>query len=291
MINKKPYVLVVDDKAIEINFYNFFLKNASFETDCYTDPQKALSAFNPDLHNIVLLDICMPIIDGFVLASKIKKKDIKKSIPIVFISSLDKNENLRKGIQAGGIEYIQKPVDYTELVAKMMLWIDTQKIITNSEVESSQKERRVKDQKKFIIDTQKDFRQLIHKKKMENHQSTTSNLSVIIDSLKMQLHLLKQNSLSFHDKNIIIKNMEEDLSFRKSTFYKKIQEFELTKAEIKIAVLIKAGLTTREITQVLNLSISTIETYRKKIRYKMKLKNKNIDLFDYFNLPLQNYEL
>ena len=284
MLNQKPYVLIVEDKAVELNFYDFFLQKSSFNTDCYTDPKKALNAFNPDLHDIVLLDICMPIIDGFVLARQIKKKDIKKSTPIVFVSSLDKNEHIKKGIQAGGVDYIQKPVDFAELVAKMMLWIDHQKTITNSELKGTQKARKVQVQKNQIIDLQKNFRHLINQANTINQQSTTQDLYAILESLKMQLHLLKQSHLSFHAKNKIIENMEDDLSCQESVFFQKLQKFQLTNSEIKVAILIKAGLTTKEITQVLNLSVNTVETHRKKIRNKMKLRNNHLNLAEYFNL-------
>ncbi|KPA11986.1 Signal transduction response regulator, receiver region domain protein [Candidatus Magnetomorum sp. HK-1] len=283
MLKNKPYILIVEDKSVELNFYNFFLRNAQFQTDCFIDPYAALESFNPDLHDIVLLDICMPMIDGFDLAKQIIKKDPNKNIPIIFVSSLDKNEQIRKGFQCGGIDYIQKPVDYTELINKIMIWVQHKKKVKHIENNKYEKEIKIHVQKKRIQDLQKKSRTLVNEKKMINHHNNTHDIHSISENVNIQLQLLGQKNLSFNERNKIIDDMEMDLSCSRSEFIKKLQDFQLTTSEKKIAILIKAGLRTKEIIQVLNLSINTIETHRKSIRYKLGIRKSNIDLIDYLN--------
>lgn len=74
------------------------------------------TAENPDL---ILLDIMMPVMDGFEAARRIRAQPSDRWVPIVFLSALDRDENLVTGLEAGGDDFMSKPINFVVLEAKM----------------------------------------------------------------------------------------------------------------------------------------------------------------------------
>ena len=83
----KKRVLVVDDEVDITATFRIIFEDAGFGVDTFNDPFLALSSFKPHFYDLVILDILMPGLDGFVLCSEIKKKDNK--IKILFLTAND----------------------------------------------------------------------------------------------------------------------------------------------------------------------------------------------------------
>jgi DNA-binding response OmpR family regulator len=97
--------------------YQIVLEDAGFECIPYTDSVKALQEFRPYYYDLILLDIKMPILNGFDLCKKIIELD--KNIQIIFITASEQfYEKFRKQHfpELGNINYIQKPIGNEELV-------------------------------------------------------------------------------------------------------------------------------------------------------------------------------
>jgi DNA-binding response OmpR family regulator len=93
------------------------LEDAGFQCISYTDSVKALQEFKPHFYDLILLDIKMPVLNGFELCKKILKFD--KTVHIVFITASEKYyEKFRSQHfpELGKINYIQKPIGNEELV-------------------------------------------------------------------------------------------------------------------------------------------------------------------------------
>lgn len=86
-----------------------------------SDGLEAVSAFKKEIPDLVLLDVVMPEMDGYEAASRIKKLCEKRNIwiPIIFLSAMISDEDVVKGIEAGGDDYLTKPVSQTVLNAKL----------------------------------------------------------------------------------------------------------------------------------------------------------------------------
>jgi DNA-binding response OmpR family regulator len=97
--------------------YQMVLEDAGYECLPYTDPVKALEEFRPNYYHLVLLDIKMPVLDGFELCKKIREVD--KIVHIVFVTASEayyekfRDEHFP---ELGKINYIQKPIGNEELV-------------------------------------------------------------------------------------------------------------------------------------------------------------------------------
>jgi CheY-like chemotaxis protein len=115
--NKKKRVLVVDDEPDTCIVYQIVLQDAGYECISYTDSVKALQEYRPFYYDLILLDIKMPVLNGFELCKKIREVD--KPVHIVFITASEAYYEKFRGQhfpELGKINYIQKPIGNDELV-------------------------------------------------------------------------------------------------------------------------------------------------------------------------------
>ncbi len=80
---------------------------------------EAVHLFASEAPDIVLMDVMMPELDGFKATARIRQLDPEKWVPVVFLSALEQSGNLRAGLDAGGDDYIVKPVNLVDLQAKI----------------------------------------------------------------------------------------------------------------------------------------------------------------------------
>jgi CheY-like chemotaxis protein len=114
---RKRRILVVDDEPDVCMVYQIVLEDAGYECISYTDSVKALQEFMPNHYDLILLDIKMPILNGFELCKKIIELD--KTVHVVFITASEEYyEKFRSQHfpELGKINYIQKPIGNEELV-------------------------------------------------------------------------------------------------------------------------------------------------------------------------------
>jgi DNA-binding response OmpR family regulator len=114
---RRKRILVVDDEHDICMVYQMVLQDAGFECISYIDPVKALQEFRPYYYDLILLDIRMPVLNGFELCKKIIELD--KTVHIIFITASEEYyEQFRTQHfpEIGKINYIQKPIGNEELV-------------------------------------------------------------------------------------------------------------------------------------------------------------------------------
>lgn len=109
---KQKVLLVEDDENLGFVTKDF-LDMSGFEVVLATDGQSGLEHYTQDKYDIIILDVMMPMIDGFTVAEKIRKTD--KSTPIIFLTARSMKEDRIKGFHLGGDDYITKPFSTEEL--------------------------------------------------------------------------------------------------------------------------------------------------------------------------------
>jgi CheY-like chemotaxis protein len=115
--SKNKKILLVDDEPDTCLLYQMVLEDAGYECITYTDPVKALQDFRPNYYDLILLDIKMPVLNGFELCKKIRELD--RTVHIIFITASEAYYEKFRGQrfpELGKINYIQKPVGNDELV-------------------------------------------------------------------------------------------------------------------------------------------------------------------------------
>ena len=111
-------ILVVDDEQdlCEILLYN--LKSAGYQAEAAYSGEMAMEK-DPSQYNLLLLDIMMPGMSGFELAEKLKADDKTASIPIIFLTAKDTEDDTLKGFGLGADDYVTKPFSVREVVARV----------------------------------------------------------------------------------------------------------------------------------------------------------------------------
>ncbi|WP_135612371.1 DUF835 domain-containing protein [Methanococcoides sp. AM1] len=118
MTNNLPKILVVDDEITNLEVMEAYLSN-DYEIAMATSGKEALEKvkqFEPD---IILLDILMPMMDGFQTCKMLKTDEETKFIPIILVTALSEKEDRIKGIEAGADEFLTKPINILELKSRI----------------------------------------------------------------------------------------------------------------------------------------------------------------------------
>lgn len=114
-----PDILIVDDIPDNIRLLSSMLVDNGYRVRKVVSGERALKAIALQVPDLILLDIRMPDMDGYEVCRRLKASDITKGIPIIFISAADDVFDKVKGFQTGGADYITKPFEPIEVVARV----------------------------------------------------------------------------------------------------------------------------------------------------------------------------
>jgi DNA-binding response OmpR family regulator len=117
MDNEKTKVLLAEDDRNLGNILRTYLEAKGYSTKLFVNGQEALDAFSKEHFDFCIVDVMMPVKDGFTLARDIRKVD--HHTPILFLTAKSLEEDKLKGFQAGGDDYLTKPFSMEELLARM----------------------------------------------------------------------------------------------------------------------------------------------------------------------------
>ncbi len=109
-------LLAEDDENLGELLKNY-LKAKSFETDLFDNGETALEGFRKDHYDLCILDVMMPIKDGFTLAQDIRT--INKVVPIIFLTARSMKDDVLEGFKIGADDYITKPFNMDELLFRI----------------------------------------------------------------------------------------------------------------------------------------------------------------------------
>jgi PAS domain S-box-containing protein len=125
--NTTQSILVVDDSADNLRLLTGILQNYGYVIRPVRDGQTALKSVRSQPPDLILLDIMMPTPDGYEVCRQLKADEQTRDIPIIFISALDEIEDKIKGFEAGGVDYITKPFQPQEVLARVRTHLTLQK--------------------------------------------------------------------------------------------------------------------------------------------------------------------
>ncbi len=112
-------VLVVDDSAVLRSAIARMLEQMGHETTLAENGMEALAQVKAQAPDLVLMDANMPVMDGYEAARRIRAFNPDDWVPIIFLSASEGDQDLQKGIEAGGDDYLVKPVSFVVLEAKI----------------------------------------------------------------------------------------------------------------------------------------------------------------------------
>ena len=116
-------VLIVDDVPDNLSVLHDALDESGYTVLVATNGDSALQRAAQALPDVVLLDAVMPGMDGFEVARRLKADAATAQIPIIFMTGLTETEHVIKAFQAGGVDYVTKPIRAQEVLARMAVHI------------------------------------------------------------------------------------------------------------------------------------------------------------------------
>ncbi|MBW9275589.1 MAG: response regulator, partial [Candidatus Thiodiazotropha sp. (ex. Lucinisca nassula)] len=114
------HILVVDDQPENLRSLDQIL-SYSYQVSLAANGQACLEQVAQSTPDLILLDVDMPLMDGLTVCRRIKADPATSMIPIVFVSALSRLSERLAGYQAGADDYVTKPYDVDELLAKIRI--------------------------------------------------------------------------------------------------------------------------------------------------------------------------
>jgi two-component system sensor histidine kinase/response regulator len=112
-------VLIVDDVTKNLQVVGTILRTAGYAVIAATSGSEALEGLRVQLPDLILLDLMMPVMDGLEVCRRLKAEAATAQIPVIFLTASNEMEHLVAGFQAGAVDYVTKPFNAPELLARV----------------------------------------------------------------------------------------------------------------------------------------------------------------------------
>ena len=118
-------ILIADDEPHIRRILQFLLEQAGYEVTAAADGQEALDLLGRQPPDLVLLDVMMPHLDGFAVLQQIRADRETQRLPVIMLTARDENRARVKGLKGGANDYVAKPFDHEELLARVANMLET----------------------------------------------------------------------------------------------------------------------------------------------------------------------
>lgn len=132
-----PLLLLVDDQPANLDVLVDYLKDSGLDLAVSINGNEALQLAKKRKPSLVLLDVMMPVMDGFEVCRRLKAHHGTRNVPVIFMSALSDTESKVKGFEAGAVDYVTKPLQREEVLAR----IHTHLTLRQQQLELKQKNR------------------------------------------------------------------------------------------------------------------------------------------------------
>lgn len=139
----KASILVVDDYPETLQLLEQLLEEEGYIVRLIPDGTLALAAVRSNLPDLILLDIMMPEMDGYEVCRQLKAKKQTRDIPVIFISAMNESFDKMKAFSAGGVDYIIKPFNKDEALARISAHVNIRMLRKEVEENNKMLEQRV----------------------------------------------------------------------------------------------------------------------------------------------------
>lgn len=283
----KGIVLIADDSAEALGMLNTALVDSGYTVFVAMDGEQALAIAKRMVPDMILMDIIMPKMNGIEACKALKKDNVLTNVPLVFMTGLSDKEHLLEGLAAGAVDYINKPVNLDELLARI------KNHLKNSlSTRSAQNALNELGQLTFTCDIGGN---LIWSSVSARKLLTTAGVDIEnnFDAISPQIHYWLSHTPLKHSKlwlkgvstplqlsflgnptprEYLLRLMEDDET---STRRLLKTRFALTEREAEVLFWLSRGKTNREIGQILSTSPRTINKHLEAVFRKLDVENRS----------------
>lgn len=288
MMSSNNVVLVVDDSLDSIHMLNDVLEDAKFTVLVALEGSQALTITRNIRPDIILLDAVMPNMDGFETCKRLKQNPQLADVPIIFMTGLSDTKHIVKGLGAGGVDYITKPIKADELIARMRVHLANARITQSARnaLDSAGQFLLTLDKEgQLLWATPQVFELLESAKAIAENQLQESICQQLRDWLSHRPEPGRQLTLSGLMKsfNVEILSLMDGKEFllRLNKSHEPAQDvqtlkqqFSVTGREADVLLWIANGKTNREIGQILEMSPRTVNKHLEQIFKKLGVENR-----------------
>ena len=112
MSSKKTKILLIEDDKMIVEMYTLKFESEGYEVVCAENGRDGLEKAGKENPDIILLDVILPEMDGFSVLKSIKELDIVKEVPVILLTNLGQDGDIKRGFELGAVDYLIK-ANYT----------------------------------------------------------------------------------------------------------------------------------------------------------------------------------
>jgi two-component system sensor histidine kinase/response regulator len=203
---KKHEILIVDDIPSNLNFLSEVLHVEGINVMLATTGADALEIARYKLPDLILLDIAMPVMDGYEVCARLKEDPVTRDIPVMYLTARTEPEDILKGFKTGAVDYILKPFNAAELIARVKTHLDLRETTAKLKVVNSRLEEEVRQRTHEI--TQANITLTDTNKKLEKAYEDLSNLDKAKDEFIRHInHELRTPLQGIHGFTLILEEI------------------------------------------------------------------------------------
>ena len=287
---KRDVALVVDDSPETLRLLTDALDGAGMTVMVALDGAAAMRIVDQITPDIILLDAVMPGMDGFETCRKLKRDAGLSNVPVIFMTGLADTEHIVRGLEAGGVDYVTKPITVEEMLARIRVHLANARMTQSARAALDVSGR-------FLLAVNRDGRimwatpqaqKLLAdslgagavdevilpeslRQWLEQAQSakggTKAAAAAIPDHAELKLYYMGSAGTN----EFLLRLAKEQTSLLPSAF---ATEFGLTSRESEVLSWLSKGKTNRDIAQILGLSPRTVDKHLEQIYAKLGVENR-----------------
>ena len=284
-IETRDLILVVDDSPETVGMLNETLEQAGMTTLVALEGSQALRIARRMMPDIILLDAVMPVMDGFEVCRKLKADAELKSTPVIFMTGLKDTENVVKGFEAGGVDYVTKPIKSSELIARIRVHLANARLTMSAQsaLDTTGQFMFAVDKSGVIVWSTPQVNQLFEAANEGDwlNENLANEISAWLEhkpnigmglNLESPRHSLRILLLGENGKGeILLRLIDNDRPDEAALLKSRLP---LTGREADVLLWIARGKTNREIGQILGTSPRTINKHLEQVYRKLGVENR-----------------
>jgi len=284
--DERDVVLVVDDSPETLGMLNQALDDAGMTVLVALEGLQAVSIARKMQPDIILLDAMMPNLDGFATCRILKREPDLADVPVIFMTGLSDTEHVVKGFEAGGVDYVTKPVKPQELIARMRVHLANARMTQSARtaLDTTGQFLFTTDASGHVVWATPQTHHLFEKNGADRFwldQELVTQLrhwysfapapgsSFELRGLQAPLQLTYLGDASPGER--LLRMTDPEKPSQTETFRK---QFALTEREAEVLLWIAHGKTNREIGQILSMSPRTVNKHLEQIFRKIGVENR-----------------
>jgi DNA-binding NarL/FixJ family response regulator len=282
--NNNGVVLIVDDDPDAISMLNAALSEAQMTALVALSGEQALTIARRIRPDLILMDAMMPGMDGFEACQKIKSDTVIAHIPVVFMTGLSASEDMVKGFDSGGIDYVTKPIDLKALIARIRAHLVNSRIAVGARqaLDTLGQNSLAVDAEGNILWSTPNTHSLLASYGAD--QQWISNTLPIYIAPWLEAGAVEPLLIEDLSEPLLVKTMDKEVAEERLLVIEPAnkpreedllrEKFELTPRESEVLTWISRGKTNQEIAMILDFSPRTVNKHLEQIFRKLGVENR-----------------